>query len=152
MREFSSGRSSEIGRISDSGRESSIDFTRDMERRLADINSILDSLPKIDDDKEINRDSIYGIDQEAVRKEEKREFKLSSDPSANMRASNSADDEKIIDESEAVVEKTKEEVSGLKSRIANLFGDNNSDTQDSELSQMMAELYGSKSDNNSKQM
>ena len=95
MREFSSRRNSEIGRINDSSRESSTDFTKDVGKTIDNLKSIIDSLPKIDEDNEINRDAIYGIDQEMVRKEEKREFRFNSNQNSNISDEDQEHDEEL---------------------------------------------------------
>ncbi len=84
MREFSSRRN-ELGKINELGRKSSSDIYEDMMSQADEINRMLDSLDFLDeeDDKKIDRDAIYGVDQEAVRKEEKREIKYNSKQNNN---------------------------------------------------------------------
>ena len=129
MREFSSRRS-ELGRTGEYGefgRESSEDFGRKMAEDAERISRALDSILNSNDDVEIDREGIYGIDQEAVRKEESREFKLSSNQNS--------EDEKI----DSILE-----------RLRRISGNNTTAAKkehDDELKRMISELPTIEDDN-----
>ena len=88
--------------FNETGRTSREDIGLEMRSQAEEINRLIASINLEDEADEINRDAVYGIDQETVRKEEKQEFKLSSPPQSNdsttVESKRHSDMDSIIDD------------------------------------------------------
>lgn len=151
----------EYGRYSEFGNTS--DLGKDMSEQAEEIKRLLDSITLSEDKekKEVNRDAIYGIDQEAARKGEKREFRLSSglkdiDITSSSTPNNPINTEedyaRVVDEATKEVENSQLLADNLRKKLGSVFGSTESDTHKKELDQMMSELSNSSENNNSKIM
>ena len=103
FREF--GGYSEYRETNEYRKPTSEEISREMKESADRIQKLLDSidLSDLEEEKEVNREAIYGIDQEIIRKEEVREIKYD-----DQKEKNESDTSKKISKSSNNSEKTKD--------------------------------------------
>ena len=150
MREFGR-RYSELGRNSELGKKNEEISVEELARKTDELRRQIDEfveLTKDTDDKKIDREAIYGIDQETVRKEETREFNLNSPQNSST---DEDENNRLIEEVLRSLERTRKSAEEAQARINGISGSSSrTSDHDDELSRMIDDLPMMDDNDNSK--